>query len=341
MTNTLEQSTPVIDAVGIDVAKETLSVCRRYSDGKKEITSIRNNEADIIMFIKKELRGYGNKVVMESTGRYHYLSAITFSERGFDTRVINPLITKKYATGSVRKVKTDAKDAEMLAEIAIKEEKLPRPFASSRKDLEIRKKIGLLGSLEKQLQQFWSILEDYRETKEQLRIKISVSEKELFKTVKKIAVIKEKLEKEISDLSNASASRAKQASQYATIPGVSKYMAAVSSYFFETEYDNHPKQWIAYAGLDVSIKQSGKWNGRGKLTKRGNPYLRKRLFSAAWGAKMHDQEFKKYYQLLREQGRSYVEALTIISRKLVRIMFCLAKNHSVYNPSLLNLPSAD
>jgi len=55
-------------------------------------------------------------------------------------------------------VKTDARDAEMLAEIAIKEENLPRQFNSSRQDLEIRKKIGLLGSLEKQLQQFKSIM---------------------------------------------------------------------------------------------------------------------------------------------------------------------------------------
>jgi len=97
---------------------------------------------------------------MESTGRYHYLSAITFSENGFDARVINPLITKKYSSGAIRKVKTDARDAEMLAEIAIKEENLPRQFNSSRQDLEIRKKIGLLGSLENNyssLNQSWPI----------------------------------------------------------------------------------------------------------------------------------------------------------------------------------------
>jgi transposase len=199
MTSSLKQSIPIISAVGIDVAKDDLSICRRYSDDRKETTSIRNNEADITKFIRKELKGYGNKVVMESTGRYHYLAAVTFSEKGFDARVINPLITKKYASGSVRKVKTDARDAEMLAEIAIKEERLPRSFKSSRKDLEIRKKIGLLGSLEKQLQQFRSVMRDYEETKGQLKIKVSAVEKELIKTVGKITAVKEKLEKEISD----------------------------------------------------------------------------------------------------------------------------------------------
>jgi len=341
MTKTLIQATPALCAVGVDVAKDTLSICRRYSGGEKETVSIRNNEADIAKFIKEKLSGYKEKIIMELTGRYHYLSAITFSENGFDARVINPLITKKYSSGAIRKVKTDARDAEMLAEIAIKEEKLPRQFDSSRKDLGIRKKIGLLGSLEKQLQQFRSILADYSETKEQLKMKMSMAEKDLLKVVEKISAAKEKLEKEISDFSLEDESRAELAKLYTTIPGVSKYLAAVSSYFFETEYNDDCKQWVAYAGLDVSVKQSGKWNGRGKLTKRGNPYLRKRLFCAAWGAMMHDSDFKTYYDYLRGQGRSYVEAMVIISRKLVRIMFCLAKNNSVYDRALLNLPSAN
>lgn len=343
MTNTQLQSTPppLICAVGIDVAKDTLSICRHYGNGQNETTLIRNTETDIAKFMKKYLNGYENKIVMESTGRYHYLAAVTLFENGLDVRVINPLITKKYSSSSIRKVKTDTKDAQMLAEIAVKEEKLPRPFSASRKDLEIRKKIGLLGSLEKQLQQYQSILRDYMETKQQLKMKISPVEKDLIKTAKAMVEAKEKLEKEISDLSLATGVRSQQANLYASIPGVSKYMAAVSSYFFESQYDHSPKQWIAYAGLDVSIKQSGKWNGRGKLTKRGNPYLRKRLFSAAWGAMMHNPEFKEYYQWLRQQGRSYVEALTIISRKIVRIMFNLTKSHSVYDPTLLNLPSAN
>jgi transposase len=342
MANSLQNSTQAVSAVGIDVAKGTLSICRRYSDGKKEINSIRNNETDITSFIKQNLSGYQNKVIMESTGRYHYLAAITFSEKGFDARVINPLITKKYSTGSVRKVKSDARDAEVLAEIAIKEEKLPHRFTANRKDLEIRKKIGLLGSLEKQIQQLTSVLRDYVETKEQLRIKMSITEKSVLKTIKQLKRAKEKLEIEISGLANISQPRSEIALRYETIPGVSKYMSAVAAYFFDiTEYSDDRKQWIAYAGLDVSVKQSGKWFGRGKLTKRGNPYLRKRLFCAAWGAIMHDQQFRNYYDYLRKNGRSYVEALTIISRKIVRIMFHLAKNNSLYDSNLLNLPTAN
>jgi len=61
MTNTLSKSSPALCAVGVDVAKDTLSICRRYSSGRKETISIRNNETDITKFIKEKLSGYKEK----------------------------------------------------------------------------------------------------------------------------------------------------------------------------------------------------------------------------------------------------------------------------------------
>ena len=80
------------------------------------------------------------------------------------------------------------------------------------------------------------------------------------------------------------------------------------------------------ADIDISVRESGRWKNKGKLTKRGNGYLRKRLFQAAWGAKMHNDNFKKYYNHLRDKGKSYVETLMIIAKKIVVIMFNLNKN---------------
>lgn len=341
MTKIDFSQTAVIRAVGIDVSKDKLSICRSLSDQTKKITEIRNIDADISKFMKKSLAGYRGKIVMESTGHYHLLSAIKLTENGFDARVINPLITKKYATGSIRKVKSDKRDSELLAEIAIKEERLPERFKQTRPDLEIRKKISLLGSIEKQLQQFNAIMAGYREIKGQLNLKLSCAEKEMFKTIGQLSKAKDNLEKEIALSSNGNNLATEAVGRYETIPGVSRYLAVVAANFFNTAFQADAKQWVAYAGLDVSVRQSGQWLGKGRLTKRGNPYLRKRLFSAAWGAMMHDEQFKRYYDLLRQKGRSYVEALTIISRKIVRIMFILAKNKTVYQSDAVNLPLAN
>jgi transposase len=331
-------------AVGIDVSKENLSICLDFKNGSRKFSEIRNSEAEIARFAKSGIAGYQGKIVMESTGRYHCLPAVILAEQGFDARVINPLLAKKYFTSSIRKVKSDKKDSEVLAEIAAKEEKLPNRFSLDRSALEIRRKISLLGSLEKQTQQLTATMSDHNETKKQLKIKPSSTEKEIMKTIAKLKKLKQDLEKEIIDGGRREKEAAEKAELYGTIPGVSGYLSVLAAIYFSADYQESSKQWIAFSGLDVSVKQSGKWTGKGKLTKRGNAYLRKRLFSAAWGAMMHDEQFRKYYDYLRKDcNRKYKEALVIISKKIVRIMFELAKSNTVYDPNrsrLFNLPSA-
>lgn len=328
--NDYNQTSP-IESVGVDVGKDNLSICLAYQNRTQSVFEIKNTQLEINEFMQNNLFQYNRKIVMESTGRFHLLPAIMFSENQLDVRVINPLISKKYSASSVRKVKSDKQDAIMLSTIALKEEKLPEAFNFTRKQLGIKKKISLISSLEKQVQQLNSIAKDFSETKQTLEIPFSETETEIFKTIKMLTQQKNKLEKEVEKDSNQNNFN-KYGKTFSSIAGVSPYVATVASMFFSDQYLESPKQWIAFAGLDVSVRQSGKWKGRCSLTKRGNAYLRKRLFSAAWGAKMHSEEFRKYYDKLRSSGRNYVEALIIIARKIVRIMFTLVKNGTLFNP---------
>lgn len=320
-----------IESVGVDVGKDNLSICLSYQNKTQRVLEIKNNSTEINEFMKNNLNQYQQKIIMESTGRFHLLPAVMFSENQLDVRVINPLISKKYSAGSIRKVKSDKQDAMMLSGIALKEEKLPDTFRFSRKQLEIKKKISLIASLEKQVQQLNSILKDFSETKETLGLSFSKTEKQIMKTVKRLVQQKDRLEKEV-ERDSAQNNFNQYGKVFSSIAGVSSYVATVASMFFSDQYLNSPKQWIAYAGLDVSVRQSGKWKGRCSLTKRGNSYLRKRLYSAAWGAKMHSKEFREYYDKLRAEGRNYVETLIIIARKIVRIMFALVKNGGLFDP---------
>jgi transposase len=318
-------------AVGIDVSSEKLSICLRKEDRTKEFMEIRNAEADIARFMKKSIAGYAGKIVLESTGRHHLLSAVKLSERGFDARVINPLMSKKYSSSAIRKVKSDRRDAEILAEMAEKEEKLPDTFAVSPEILEIRKKIALLGALEKESQRLNAVMNDFEKTKNTLKMKLSRSEKAVRKISREIGKVQTELEKEVVAEARKNAAVSERVRRYMTIPGVSEYTATVAACSFKESVNEQSKQWVAFAGLDISVRESGKWKGRGRLTKRGNPYLRKRLFQAAWGAKMHDEQFKRYYDELRQNGRTYTEAMVIIARKIVRIMFSLEKNKAEYD----------
>jgi len=325
-----------INAVGIDVSKDKLDVCVTYANNaiSPDYLTIRNIESDIIKFAQSII-GYQGKIIMESTGRHHLPCAVGLSENSLDVRIVNPLMTQKYIKSSIRKVKTDKQDSRVLAQVAVQEEKLPGSFKADRISLSVRKKFGLAASLEKQLQQLSASINDYTKTKESLKLKLSESEKQIMETIQTLRRQKDKLEKEIErdvcgmddEDSNGRINRIN------SIPGLSLYAAALSSFFFSVDYLDDSKQWIAYSGMDIAVRQSGAWTGRGKLTKRGNPYLRKRLFGAAWGAVMNNQQFREYYNHLKANGRKHTEALIIIARKLIRIMFALTKNNTVFDPT--------
>ncbi|MFA6700991.1 MAG: IS110 family transposase [Thiomicrospira sp.] len=317
------QSIPI--AVGVDVAKATLSVCVKYQDGSKRALSINNIEPDI-MEVAELLGNFSGKIVMESTGHYHWLAALLFSEAGHDVRVINPLLAKKYSRANIRKVKSDKVDAEMLAYIALHEEALPTTFNYDRKQLKLRKKLSLIASLGHELQALHAMLNSFQEARAILEQPASRAERQVVATLKTLAKQIKKLELEfMSDIETRS--------NLTTIPGVSPFLSAIAQHWFVLQPGQTKKSWIAYAGLDVSVRESGTWYGQCHVTKRGNSYLRRRLYSAAWGAYMSHPEFKRYYTYLRARGRSHVEALVIIARKITVIMFEMTRTGEAYDPT--------
>ena len=334
-TKQIEKKKGELIAVGIDVAMETLAICFKYSD-KEKFEEIGNNKTEIKKLSKKlHKEDFQGKIIMESTGRHHLQTALTLAQSDLDIRVINPLISKKYSNSAIRKVKTDKRDSQILAEIAIKEERLPSRFSLGKNEIIIKKKVSLIAFLDKQIQKMNASINEYIKNADELGLKLTKTDKQIKKTIELLKKQKEELEKEVEQMVGDGDGNSDEIKKYSSIPGVSPYTASVSSLFFSGDYHLSAKQWIAFAGMDVSVRESGNWRGRGKLTKRGNGYLRKRLFQAAWGAKMHDDDFKKYYDHLRSNGKSYVEALTIIARKIVIIMFNLNRNNEYYDASKL------
>jgi len=318
-------------AVGIDVAKATLSVCIRHPDGSEHALTLRNIEADIKGKLLPSLAGCSGKVVMESTGHYQWRAALALTDAGVDVRVVNPILAKQYTAGNVRKVKTDPADAQGLCRMAAVADNLPERFRSSRGNLSIRKKIGVIASLKHSLQAMRASLASLAEARDILGSVASPAEKAILRSVKSLQRSLAKLEAEV--VAATEATKGADVDRLAAIPGVSRMTASVALACFAERPSMTPKSWIAFAGLDVSSRESGIWRGQCHLTKRGNAYLRSRLFCAAWGAMLHDEGAKSYYDRLRREGRSYAEALVIIARKIVRTMFVMMRDQSKYDPA--------
>ena len=78
-------------------------------------------------------------------------------------------------------------------------------------------------------------------------------------------------------------------------------------------------QLVAFCGMDLTIRESGtSVHGKRHLSKRGDPFLRKKLFQIAWALKMHNPEYQRYYEKKREEGHHYFTCLMAIARKFLR-----------------------
>jgi len=99
-----------------------------------------------------------------------------------------------------------------------------------------------------------------------------------------------------------------------------------------------------FAGLTWRKSESGNFKAEvTRMTKTGNKYLRYYLIEAANSLRVHNEEYKAYYQAkLREVTKHrHKRAVALTARKLVRLIFSLLKNGQLYRPAVERSVSAD
>jgi transposase len=90
---------------------------------------------------------------------------------------------------------------------------------------------------------------------------------------------------------------------------------------------------IAYGGMDIEIKESGKWKGKAKLSKRGSGLLRRMLYLAALRSlHLESSPFGAYYHRLVERGLKKGSALMAVMRKMLAVAAHLLKTGEAYDP---------
>jgi len=303
-------------SIGIDVAKEKFDAAFLYEGSRSSVETFENDKSGIRKFIRrlqKQKTAEAVPCVLESTGLYHLNAALMARQAGYRVSVINPLITKKYQRSSIRNAKTDTIDAVRLAEIGINESKLPR-FSADIASIEAKKLVSYLGKLEQFKQQLTASLNQVKlvQTITGLEVDLNHTQKALVQLKKQMKVLEER----IKTLAPAEA-KILADNTY----GLShEKMAAILAVLGDKEFENRD-QLVAFAGLDVMPRESGTWRGKGRLSKRGSPYLRKLLYQVAWGLKQNNPTYKAHYEKLRADGKNYTATLIILARKFLRFLY--------------------
>jgi hypothetical protein len=106
--------------IGIDVSKDSFSASGLDEGGNKLFSLVVNMDragfSEFMKAISSHSKDLSDVVVaMESTGSYHMNLFSFLTSQGIRTIVVNPLLIKNFSKLSLRKTKTDKKDAHTIA----------------------------------------------------------------------------------------------------------------------------------------------------------------------------------------------------------------------------------
>ena len=87
--------------------------------------------------------------------------------------------------------------------------------------------------------------------------------------------------------------------------------------------------FISFIGFDVRIRESGRFKGKRKLTKRGEAELRRLLYCAAKPARSY-HVFDQFHGKQIHKGLPKIAANVVLARKLARIAFSLIRNEQTF-----------
>lgn len=403
--------------VGLDISKGESQVQAFLDKGKPfrksfKVSHTLEGLSLLVEFLEVVQKETGQKppVILEATGHYQTPVVQYLDERGYLLIIINPLISYKAKSSSLRKVKTDVVDAYLLCELYYKEELEPykkrgiqllnlRNLTRQHENITgimIQTKLQFQAVLDQVFPEYRGVfgdlysvvslllLQEFPSSEDILKASdetISTKIKELCKSrsirwanekalklkeaaarnpfektiyqshilslgmyIKIILQYKEhlsKLESEIDAL-------AKEIEEYKiikSIPGIGEKIAAtIISEIGEIDRFNHPKKLVAFAGVDPSVFESGKFRAtQNRITKRGSSRLRHALYMAVRCAirdcrkkKTTDEiiprnkRMREFYDKKREEGKPFKVAVIACVNKLLHWIFALLKNKTTF-----------
>ncbi|MDP5276197.1 IS110 family transposase [Chengkuizengella axinellae] len=119
-----------------------------------------------------------------------------------------------------------------------------------------------------------------------------------------------------------------------SIPGIGgKIAATIISEIGEIDRFNNPKKLVAFAGIDPSVHESGKFKASiNRITKRGSSKLRQVLYTAVQCGLINTRNprLKEFYDRKREEGKPHKVAVIACANKLVHWIYVLLKRKETF-----------
>jgi len=126
-----------------------------------------------------------------------------------------------------------------------------------------------------------------------------------------------------------------------SLPGIGPVWApailAEAQPFFNPERKNGGRAFVAAAGLDPKLNDSGGKTGKARMSKRGSKYLRTALLEAAEVA-VHiakDPLFLPIFEKQKAKNKPHWVALSHVANKMCHVIFAVLRDQKPYQPHLV------
>ena len=377
--------------VGIDIAKDRSSACGIEEGGRSlfELTFTMDGAgfAALLKAIEANGGSTGNVVAaMESTACYHINLYSFLSAKGIEAVIINPLLIANYAKLSLRKTKTDKKDAKTIAQfiLAHKDSVTQLAISQDMQDMRdmARERESLCHQISAAKVEIQRVLQTtFPELAAMTNplTKVMLHFIQRFPSARLVSIAKPRvIEKTLKEkpcscrlrftpkdlieaarTSIATVSPAKELilsgkietlvhlqkrrdeltkalTKYCestivedlrivtSISGINNIMATalLAEIGQIGNYLSH-KHLIAFAGIDPTVYQSGKYEGASRISKRGNRHLRRVIWLMTISVIHHNSVFKSYFLKRRNDGQPFKKAVFATAHKLMRVIFAM------------------
>lgn len=312
---------------GIEVSFKTL-VVDRAGQAPREFPNTPAGHRALLAWLRRS--SLPLRVCMEATGLYGLDLALYLTAAGIPLLVANPRAVRHFARALMQRSKTDLFDAAVLREYAARMpfEPWQPPSPQALKLMAIAHRIqGLTRMM----------------AAEKNRLHAASLSRALPELVRRDVVRSiQGLERAIRRLTQAALlfiaddpQLARRTELLLSVPGIGVTSAlALLAELLRFGPNSDVRQWVAYAGLDPRLHLSGTSVAKKPaVSKTGNAHLRRALYMPALVAAQHEPHLRAFYQHLLERGKTKLQALVAVMRKLLHAIFGMFKHNTTYNGS--------
>jgi len=390
--------------VGIDVSKDSFSAAGLDVKGDVRFSFSaamdKTGFSELMKAITSHCKDLSSVMAgMESTGCYHINLFSFLSDKSANAVVINPLLISNFAKLSLRKTKTDKKDALTIAkfifihrdsieqfsvsqdtkdfrDIARERESVCHLIASTKNEIK-----RILQTTFPELESICNVftttmllfLKEFpsarfiRAAKAKIVAKsleqagkgrkVSISADDIIKAAKnsvasnsltKEIILPQKIStllhlmKQLDKLSGVLSDLCKSIAieEMEIITSIDGVGDATGAAFLAeigdiANFSSH-KSLIAYAGIDPTVFQSGKFEGTSRISKRGNRHLRRLVYLMTVGVIRCNAFFKAYFIKRKQDGLPFRKAVLATAHKLIRTIFAMLSHKSFFRVKEVN-----